>query len=110
VSELTYDEWVVEGTRRFGADRMQWRFVCPSCGYVASGQDWKDAGAPEGAIGYSCVGRYTGSEKKLFDRSGGPCDYAGGGLIGLNPVRVAVGGKAYDVFAFAGEEGEEGAE
>jgi len=95
---MTRDEWLAEGRRLFGDDVLQWRFVCPSCGHVASVQDWKDAGAPEGAVAFSCVGRYTGAGgEKTFAKSGGPCDYAGGGLIGLNPVEV--GGTR--VFAFA---------
>jgi hypothetical protein len=98
---MTLAEWRSEGAKRFGTDVMKWRFTCPSCGYVASVQEWKDVGAPVGAVGFSCVGRYTGSDKELFDRSGGPCNYAGGGLIGLNPVAVDNGGKITHLFAFA---------
>jgi hypothetical protein len=37
-----------------------------------------------------------------FPRKGkGPCDYAGGGLIRLNPVTVVDGDKTHDVFEFA---------
>lgn len=43
---MTRDEWSAEGRKRFGDDQMQWRFVCPACGHVASVQDYKDAGAP----------------------------------------------------------------
>lgn len=85
---MTHEEWYAEGKRLFGEDVMQWRFVCPSCGHIASVQDWKDAGAPEGAVAFSCVGRWMGSEKEIFDKSGGPCNYAGGGLFGLNPIKV----------------------
>lgn len=95
---MTRDEWLAEGRRLFGDDVLQWWFVCPSCGHVASVQDWKDAGAPEGAVAFSCVGRYTGAGgEKTFAKKGGPCDYAGGGLIGLNPVEV----DGTRVFAFA---------
>ncbi len=98
---MTLEEWLAEGERRFGPDKPAWRFVCPSCGYVASSREWKDAGAPEGAVAFSCVGRWTGSEQEAFAKGKGPCNYAGGGLIGLNPVHVESGGQVLPVFAFA---------
>lgn len=98
---LTKDQWQAEGKARFGTDTNDWKFVCPSCGHVASIQDWIDAGAPEGAVAFSCVGRYQGSAKQIFDKSGGPCNYAGGGLFLLNPVTVLDNGKAHSIFEFA---------
>jgi len=98
---LTFAEWSAEGERRFGADRRQWRFVCPSCGHVASVAEWMGAGAPEGAVAFSCVGRYLPTCSEMCVRPG-PCNYAGGGLIGLNPWTVEdQDGKAHDLFAFA---------
>ncbi len=98
---MTNAEWNAEGERRFGKDRLLWRFVCPSCGHVASVDDWRKAAAPEGAVAFSCVGRYTGATAQMCERPG-PCNYAGGGLIGLNPVTVAdMDGKEHDLFAFA---------
>lgn len=95
---MTHTEWFTEGERLFGTDIMQWRFVCPSCGHVASVQDWKDAGAPEGAVAFSCIGRYLPQCNEAFNGPGtGPCNYTGGGLFGLNPVDVE--GRA--TFAFA---------
>ena len=38
---MTHAEWLAEATRRFGDDPMAWKFVCPSCGHIASVQDWK---------------------------------------------------------------------
>jgi hypothetical protein len=99
---MTHDEWVKEARRRFGDDPMKWAFVCPSCGYVATLKDWHDAGASEKQAAFSCIGRYSGSKKHVFDKTGGPCNYAGGGLIGLNPVTVQFdNGKSCRVFAFA---------
>lgn len=86
---VTETEWRAEGERLFGPDQMQWRFVCPVCGHVAAVQDWKNAGATEGAAAFSCVGRWIEGSKQAFTRgSGGPCNYAGGGLFRLNPVTV----------------------
>ncbi len=99
---LTYDEWIAEGTRRFGPDKMGWKFICPSCGYVASVADWRNAGDEKGSMtAFSCIGRLTGSEKQMFDKTGGPCNYAGGGLFGLNPMKVMQDGVIHSLFDFA---------
>ena len=103
---ITHKEWIDEGTAKFGNDVMAWRFVCPSCGHIASVQEWKDAGAREGMVAFSCIGRIldgADTAKKAFKKMGGPCNYAGGGLIGLNPVRVILDdfGNTRDTFEFA---------
>lgn len=100
---FSLEEWRAEGERRFGGDEMAWKWKCPSCGHVASAQDWQDAGAPVGAVAFSCVGRWKGGRPaKTFRRSGGPCDYAGGGLICINPVIVTVDGhERLNIFEFA---------
>lgn len=85
---------------RFGHDRNDWKFVCPSCGHVASVAEYKAAGA-ENAIGYSCIGRWTGATQKAFAKGTGPCDYAGGGLIGINPVRVVSEDGGINMFELA---------
>lgn len=80
---------------------MNWKFVCPSCGHVASVSDWKAVGASEGEVAFSCVGRHIKGSKQMCEKPG-PCNYAGGGLIGLNPVKITVApGKTTSVFAFA---------
>lgn len=99
--ELTLEEYMAEGERLFGPEQLDWRFVCPSCGHVASPRDWKAAGAPEGAVAFSCVGRWTCSKQELFSKDGGPCNYTGGGLFALNPVTVRAGDRTYNVFEFA---------
>ena len=98
---MTLKEWRAKGEQLFGPDQLKWRFVCPVCKHVASVQDYKDAKAPEGAVGFSCIGRYTGSLNKAFEGNpgeAGPCNYAGGGLFRLNPVHVDGN---YNVFEFA---------
>lgn len=87
-SAMTHNEWYAKGEQLFGADIMQWKFICPSCGHTASVQDWKDAGAPEGAVAFSCIGRYLPECNEAFAKGDGPCNYAGGGLIRLNPIDV----------------------
>jgi hypothetical protein len=102
---MTRDEWIAEGARRFGPDPMNWRFVCPACGHVATPVDWEAAGAPKGAFAFSCVGRWLPDAREAFANGPGPCNYAGGGLIGLNPTQV----DDERIFAFAPEEMREAA-
>jgi hypothetical protein len=103
---MTYEEWKDEAVRRFGPDPLDWKFVCPSCGYVASVKEWKDSGASEGEIAVSCVGRALGSRKKVGTKTGGPCNYAGYGLLRLNPVRIELDDHTVEAFAFAESEPE----
>lgn len=87
-TRMTHYEWYAEGRRLFGEDVMQWAFACPACGHVARTQDWKEAGAPESAVAYSCIGRWVGAKRGALGGGEGPCNYAGGGLIGLNPIQA----------------------
>jgi hypothetical protein len=99
---MNHEEWLAEGEKLFGSDQMKWKFVCPACGVVTSVQDWKEAGAPETAVAFSCVGRWSGMKREAFGGEGpGPCNYAGGGLFNINPVKIY--GRKNDVFAFATE-------
>jgi hypothetical protein len=94
------EAWREEAVRRFGPDPLQWKFVCPVCKHVASVDDWRKAGALETEAAFSCVGRHIPGSRPAFDKTGkGPCNYAGGGLFRLNPVRV--GDRDFNVFAFA---------
>jgi predicted RNA-binding Zn-ribbon protein involved in translation (DUF1610 family) len=105
---MTIEEWKAEGLRLFGSDKLAWKFVCPSCGHQTTVKDWRDAKAPEGAVAFSCVGRYQHADgTKAFKKAGGPCNYAGGGLFKLNPITVIdEGGAEHQVFDFARREAE----
>lgn len=85
---VTFTDWQAEGVRLFGEDRRAWRFICPACGHVASVADWMAAGAKEGEVGFSCIGRRQPKPRDAFVKGEGPCNYAGGGLFRLNPVTV----------------------
>lgn len=102
---VTYQEWFAEGVRRFGPDVMDWRYVCPSCGHIASMRDWKNAGAKPAEVAYSCVGRHLEGSGEAFGKLQ-PCNYAGGGLIRLNPVHVITepDGHVRETFEFAPEQ------
>lgn len=102
MTEITFDAWQEMAKKLFpeGSDTVA--FVCPSCGHVATVREYREAKAPDGAIGFSCIGRWTDADdRQTFQKQGGPCQYAGGGLIGLNPIRVTFpDGKVIDYFDF----------
>ena len=98
---ITFEEWVDEGTKLYGPDRATWKFKCPACGHVATGKEYLAAGATVGHIGFSCIGRFTNLPRDAFGKGQGPCNYAGGGLIGLNPVTIELDGKGHQYFEFA---------
>lgn len=89
---MTYDEWQDQGRKLFGPNKDDWPFECPSCGYVATAKDYQALGAPLGAIGFSCIGRFWKDQSKVqgfpAKKNGRPCNYAGGGLFRINPIEV----------------------
>lgn len=106
---MTKDEWVAEGTRRFGSDQHQWAFVCPGCGHTQSVADFapfKDNGATPDSARKECIGRYAGGKSWANDRQSkpGPCDYASYGLFNISPITVTDGDKQFSSFAFGPSE------
>jgi len=90
---MTMAEWRTEGMALFGTNSRAWRFVCPMCKGVMSVQDYFDVGAPEGTIGFSCIGLYRTDANAGADvwnrlRAMQWCTYAGGGLFKLHPIIV----------------------
>lgn len=97
---ISKEDWEALGVSLFGEDQLQWKFTCPACGHIASVQDYIQAGAPEGAVAFSCIGRWTKAARDAFTGKGpGPCNYAGGGLFSLNPISIK--GRARPIFDFA---------
>ena len=84
----TKEEWLAEGKRLFGKDCTKWRFRCPRCGNVATGQEFKDAGAEPNAIYRECIGRHV---------EGKGCNWAAYGLFDICTVHV----DGIPVFEFA---------
>ena len=113
--KMTHQEWAAEAVRRFGPNAKDWKFVCPVCGYVQSMRDFEtqtdlSLEEIERVIGFSCIGRWMehldeSAEKSCFERdrvvAGGPCNYAGGGLFKLNPMRIEKDDEVHQLFAFA---------
>lgn len=104
----SYAEWLADGEKLFGKDTFEWKFKCPSCGHIASVKEWWDAGATEGEVAYSCIGRRVeAGDENTFKKKGGPCNYTGGGLFGFNPVAIydeKTGGIIRHAFEFADQE------
>jgi hypothetical protein len=101
------EAWEAEGKRRFGNDYMEWKFVCPMCGHVASVADFKAAGAADPNCAYTeCLGRYHGKGSPQAGDSSG-CNWAAYGLFGIPRGGCYVlqpdGTKAH-IFDFAPEE------
>ncbi len=89
--KLTKQAYYAEGVRRFGQDPLNWKYICPVCGHIASAQNYLNAGAPLTAIAFSCIGRWTNASQSIFDKNSnktGPCNYSGGGLFDFNPVEI----------------------
>ncbi len=103
---MKHTEWLAEAERLFGQDPKGWRFVCPACGHIQGIQDFLDRTnlskeEISRVVGFSCIGRYDGHMDVEMGTKPGPCNYAGGGLICLNPVKVTMEqGKSIDVFDF----------
>lgn len=108
MQEQKYSEWMEEGKQRFGEDFTNWKFKCPCCGHVASGQDFKDLKAEPNDMYQICIGRINGKSmrgfdsKKMDNKDG--CDWAAFGLLGTlgkGKIIVTDDGKKIEVFDFA---------
>lgn len=99
-------DWLAEARRRFGDNALDWRFVCPFCGNVASGRDWKDAGGDPQRSYVECIGRLIGAKGGLNRDREQPCDWAAFGLLGTlhGGARVKHQSGEMLVFDFAPQE------
>ena len=77
----TMDEWKKEATRRFGPDKMNWKFKCPACSHIQSMRDFSNAHLePERAI-TNCASRYGIGGIKT-------CKWTTGGFLRFNQTYV----------------------
>jgi hypothetical protein len=92
--KLTQAEMLAELRERFGENPLDWAFKCPSCGDVATAQDFGEAlaahprverGEPltaSGIIGQECIGRTLGVLAKTGGKyTGRGCDWCAYGLF-----------------------------
>jgi len=88
IKRMSSEEWAAEGFALFGTNEMDWRWVCPACGHVASTADYRAAGADILATGFVCIGVYLPRRRNFNGEGPGPCSYMGGGVNNINPVTV----------------------
>lgn len=98
---VDYGTWRAEAEQLFGKNELDWRFRCPVCSYEYSIRELMKAGGRLGHAGFSCIGRFKKGARSAFEEEGpGPCTYAGGGPIRLNPVLVKRGDEIHQLFEF----------
>lgn len=112
--KLTQAELIAEATERFGDDPLKWAFVCPSCGDVANGEDFRQALAEHprtnlrtdepviasDLVGRECIGRTLGAlSRKAYKGRG--CDWVAYGLF-PGPWEIALpSGRSMHAFPLA---------
>jgi hypothetical protein len=105
--EISHYDWQLEAVKRYGMYDSNWKFRCPSCHSTMTAGLYRElagdkAEAVQVMIGYSCVGRLMENPTTIFQKGKGFCNYAGGGLFGLNPILVKFpDGKEGRFFDFA---------
>lgn len=105
----TVNEWLEEGEKLFGADKMKWKFECPACGHVASIGDFKEHGADPNDAYQKCIGRVNGKGTKNQKDLGDGCNWAAYGLfgtIGKGRTVISDEGNEVSVFDYANNGGE----
>lgn len=91
IKEYKITEWIAEAERRFGNDRKNWRFRCPSCGHIqliGDFEPYKEKGATPNTAYFSCIGRWNGHMKNGIGSGKSPCNYTLGGLFNFAKVYV----------------------
>ncbi len=89
IKRFTEKEWLDEGTKRFGENRLDWEFECPYCSTSQTARDFLDNSEDKeemrklissGVVGFSCIGRYV--EKEIG------CNWTCGGLFQIHTTSV----------------------
>lgn len=91
----TLEEWKADGEKLYGADFMNWEFICPTCKTILKPEMYKGhADSPETAY-TDCIGRFIPDQG---------CDWAAYGLFGtIKRVIHPESGNQTCVFDFARE-------
>ena len=84
--------WEREARRRFGPNKLLWRWRCHHCNTSMSASDYLACGAPQSQIGFACIGRFTPFAG---------CNHDGKNSVPANPVTVHFGGNRVRMLAFA---------
>src|SRR5665811_1536908 len=106
---LTHKQFIATLTERFGPSPYDWAFVCPNCGDIATGADFRTALAEHprgtvtasGVMGQQCIGRTLGALSGPASKwKGRGCDWVAGGLFS-GPTFVQVDDHYVPSFAIA---------
>lgn len=103
------EEWQAKGKELFGDNILNWAFICPACGKISTGFDFKNAGATQNDTYNSCIGRHNGKGISGVSFKGGNppengCDWAAFGLfktLGKGDVVISEDGSTIHIFKFA---------
>lgn len=101
--KYTLKEWRAEGVKRFGKNIEDWKFICPACGKISSGKEFKNAGANSDDMYSACIGRFTGKGSPQKNSEDG-CNWAAYGLLGTlgkGDIVKLPDGKEIEVFKMA---------
>ena len=88
---ISLNAYYLEGVRLFGNNPLDWRYICPVCGHIASAQDFINVGATTDRIGIACIGAIKNPKQAFNPAHGtgkGPCNYSGRGKFDFNPLHV----------------------
>ncbi|MFJ1269930.1 VVA0879 family protein [Legionella lytica] len=107
---MNHSEWLEKAKMLYGENAGDWKFKCPICETVQTARDFVNAGLSKeeasSSIAIECIGRFLPNKQKAIGGKkiikGEPCNYAGYGLLPLNPIEIEMddGSKQY-AFAFA---------
>lgn len=114
MKKQTIEEWTAEGESLFGNNPVNWKFVCPACGRINTGGEFKEHGAGPNDMYQTCIGRHNGNMRPADEKArndGQGCDWTASGLFGVlgkGRIVVTADGEEVEVFNFASNETIEG--
>jgi hypothetical protein len=99
MKKQTIEQWRAEAKQKFGERGRDWKFICPRCGNIQSGQDFLDKAGmtledAANTVYQDCIGRHV---KDIG------CDWAAYGLFRtMGKGRIVIADeKEIEVFDFA---------
>ncbi len=98
-----FDGMASRGSRAFGTDPKDWKFVCPSCGTIQSVKDFLQLGCcPDDAV-QECIGlhKWKSSLKQGEALGCGCTSYGIIGTMGKGRIVTDLKGYSAEVFDFA---------
>jgi hypothetical protein len=79
---LTHRQWMALAWLLFKtSDKLDWRFVCPSCKTSWSVREFRDSGQDADCAYQQCIKRKAACERDVQELPKGMCDWAAFGLF-----------------------------